>query len=229
MENQPETKPDYFIQIPPEVLFEPRLSSGAKLLYGEILFLTHNYGFCSQKNAYFSANHHVCVKTVNNWIHELKTLDLIKIELIRNQNKEVELRKIFALVQIDQSKGPAAEESATQVANRECIVPADSAPKPQVTKPKKKVYGVNQNVFFTENEVAELLKKITQEQFNQAVARYSDWKLKSGANPRSDFVSIEWAVRDVLNPAAKTCGRMTAVQASGCDEVTDETLENLPF
>ena len=159
MENQPETKPDYFIQIPGKVLFEPRLSPGAKILYGDILFLNHNYGFCSQKNAYFAANYHVCVKTVNNWIHELKTLDLIKIELIRNQNKEVELRKIFALVQIDQPKGYETEETATQVANRECIVTADPAPKPQVPKPKKKVYGVNQNVFFTENEVAELLKK----------------------------------------------------------------------
>ena len=51
MLNQPERKPDYFIQIPPEVLFETKLSAGAKLFYGEVLFLTYTYGFCSQKNA----------------------------------------------------------------------------------------------------------------------------------------------------------------------------------
>ena len=56
MLNQPERKPDYFIQIPPEVLFETKLSAGAKLFYGEVLFLTYTYGFCSQKNAYFAAN-----------------------------------------------------------------------------------------------------------------------------------------------------------------------------
>lgn len=38
MLNQPERKPDYFIQIPPEVLFETKLSAGAKLFYGEVLF-----------------------------------------------------------------------------------------------------------------------------------------------------------------------------------------------
>lgn len=60
MLNQPERKPDYFIQIPPEVLFETKLSAGAKLFYGEVLFLTYTYGFCSQKNAYFAANQRNC-------------------------------------------------------------------------------------------------------------------------------------------------------------------------
>lgn len=40
MLNQPERKPDYFIQIPLEVLFEQKLSAGAKLFYGEVLFPT---------------------------------------------------------------------------------------------------------------------------------------------------------------------------------------------
>ena len=111
MLNQPETKPDYFIQIPPEVLFEPKLSAGAKLFYGEVLFLTYTYGFCSQKNAYFAANHRVSLRTVENWIKELKNKNLIKIELIRKQNKEVELRKIFALAKIDYSKVPGADKS----------------------------------------------------------------------------------------------------------------------
>ena len=89
MLNQPERKPDYFIQIPPEVLFKTKLSAGAKLFNGEVLFLTYTYGFCSQKNAYFAANHMVSLRTVENWIKELKALNLIKVELIRKQTKEV--------------------------------------------------------------------------------------------------------------------------------------------
>lgn len=50
----------------PEVLFETKLSAGAKLFYGEVLFLTYTYGFCSQKNAYFAANHRVSLRTVEN-------------------------------------------------------------------------------------------------------------------------------------------------------------------
>ena len=219
MLNQPETKPDYFIQIPSEVLFEPKLSAGAKLFYGEVLFLTYTYGFCSQKNAYFAANHRVSLRTVENWIKELKNKNLIKIELIRKQNKEVELRKIFAQVKIDYSKMPVADKST------ERHLPTVQTKSPQQKKP----YGVNQNVFLYDNEMEELLKNHTKEQIDKAIDLYSEWKVSKGANPRSDFNSMQWAVREAENPAAKTGRKLTAVQEYGCDEVSDETLENLPF
>ena len=219
MLNQPESKPDYFIQIPPEVLFEPKLSAGAKLFYGEVLFLTYTYGFCSQKNAYFAANHRVSLRTVENWIKELKNKDLIKIELIRKQNKEVELRKIFAQVKIDYSKMPVADKSTER-------------PPPMAqtkSSQQKKPYGVNQNVFLSDNEMKSLLTNHTKEQIEKAIDLYSEWKINKGANPRSDFNSMQWAVREAENPAAKTGRKLTAVQEYGCDEVSDETLENLPF
>ena len=221
MLNQPETKPDYFIQIPPEVLFEPKLSAGAKLFYGEVLFLTYTYGFCSQKNAYFAANHRVSLRTVENWIKELKNKNLIKIELIRKQNKEVELRKIFAQVKIDYSKMPVADKST------ERPPPTVHTKSPQQKKP----YGVNQNVFLYDNEMEELLKNHTKEQIDKAIDLYSEWKISKGANPRSDFNSMQWAIKEVEKPTSltKPGNRLTAVQEYGCDEVSDETLENLPF
>ena len=221
MLNQPETKPDYFIQIPPEVLFEPKLSAGAKLFYGEVLFLTYTYGFCSQKNAYFAANHRVGLRTVENWIKELKNKNLIKIELIRKQNKEVELRKIFAQVKIDYSKVPGAKQTE---------LTETSPPTAQTkTSQQKKPYGVNQNVFLSDNEMKSLLTNHTKEQIDKAIDLYGEWKISKGANPRSDFNSMQWAIREVENPAANRGRRLTAVQESGCDEVSDETLENLPF
>ena len=219
MLNQPETKPDYFIQIPPEVLFEQKLSAGAKLFYGEVLFLTYTYGFCSQKNAFFAANHRVSLRTVENWIKELKNKNLIKIELIRKQNKEVELRKIFAQVKIDYSKMPVADKSTEK-------------PPPTVktkASQQKKPYGVNQNVFLSDNEMEELLRTYTKDQIDKAIELYGEWKISKGANPRSDFNSMQWAIREVENPSVKTGRRLTAVQESGCDEVSEETLANLPF
>ena len=223
MLNQPEKKPDYFIQIPPKVLFETRLSAGAKLFYGEVLFLTYTYGFCSQKNAYFAANHGVSLRTIENWIKELKNQDLIKVELIRKQNKEVELRKIFALDKIDFSKVPGADKTPETAKTSPPMEPAKSASQ------KKKPYGVNQNVFLSDNEMEELLKTHSKEQTEKAISLYGDWKISKGANPRSDFNSMQWAIREVENPAAKTGRRLTAVQESGCDEVSEETLANLPF
>lgn len=222
MLNQLETKPDYFIQIPPEVLFEQKLSAGAKLFYGEVLFLTYTYGFCSQKNAYFAANHGVSLRTVENWIKELKHQNLIKVELIRKQNKEVELRKIFALAKIDFSKVPDAKQSTDST----------KRPLPVLSKKssqQKKPYGVNQNVFLSDNEMDELLKKHTKGQIDKAIELYCDWKISKGANPRSDFNSMQWAIKEVENPSVKTGRRLTAVQESGCDEVSEETLENLPI
>lgn len=225
MLNQPERKPDYFIQIPPEVLFETKLSAGAKLFYGEVLFLTYTYGFCSQKNAYFAANHRVSLRTVENWIKELKALNLIKVELIRKQNKEVELRKIFALAKIDFSKMPGLNQISVQA---EASLPA------RITNPsqkQKKPYGTNQNVFLSDNEMEELLKNHTKEQTDKAIELYSEWKADKGANPRSDFNSMQWAIREIVKPApiTKSGRRLTAVQESGCDEVSEETLANLPF
>ena len=225
MLNQPERKPDYFIQIPPEVLFETKLSAGAKLFYGEVLFLTYTYGFCSQKNAYFAANHRVSLRTVENWIKELKALNLIKVELIRKQNKEVELRKIFALAKIDFSKMPGLNQISVQA---EASLPA------RITNPsqkQKKPYGANQNVFLSDNEIEELLKNHTKEQTDKAIELYSEWKADKGANPRSDFNSMQWAIREIVKPApiTKSGRRLTAVQESGCDEVSEETLANLPF
>ena len=82
------------------------------------------------------------LRTVENWIKELKALNLIKVELIRKQNKEVELRKIFALAKIDFSKMPGLNQISVQ---------AEASPPARITKSshkQKKPYGANQNVFF---------------------------------------------------------------------------------
>ena len=66
---------------------------------------------------------------------------------------------------------------------------------------------------------------------NKAIELYSEWKADKGANPRSDFNSMQWALREIEKPASitKSGRRLTAVQESGCDEVSEETLANLPF
>lgn len=77
----------------------------------------------------------------------------------------------------------------------------------------------------------ELLKNHTKEQTDKAIELYSEWKADKGANPWSDFNSMQWALREIEKPApiTKSGRRLTAVQESGCDEVSEETLANLPF
>lgn len=124
------------------------------------------------------------LRTVENWIKELKALNLIKVELIRKQNKEVELRKIFAQAKIDFSKLPGLNQISVQ---------AETSPRARITKSStklKKPYGINQNVFLSTNELEELQKKYTKEQTDKAIELYSEWKADKGANPRSDFNSM---------------------------------------
>lgn len=160
MENQPETKPDYFIQIPSRVLFETKLSAAAKLFYGEVLLLSHTNGFCSNDNHYFIKNHDVTDKTIQNWINELKSLKLIKIEYIRNHSYKVDIRKIFPLVKIDSTiishKGP----------NDTLIFKFE--PKPKSNPINKQVFGEHQNIFLLEKEITELKRKYSDEIIEQA-------------------------------------------------------------
>lgn len=90
-------KPGYFIQVPSVVLYEPSLSPGSKLLFGEISLLAAASQFCFASNAYFAANHSVSIRTVENWLKELKNFGLIRIEVKRNQNNQVEQRRIYVL------------------------------------------------------------------------------------------------------------------------------------
>lgn len=107
---------------------------------------------------------------------------------------------------------------------------ARNSPQARITK-LKKPYGVNQNVFLSDSEMEELQKKYTKEQTDKAIELYSEWKADKGANPRSDFNSMQWALREIEKtaPITKSGRRLTAVQESGCDEVSEETLANLPF
>ena len=234
MENQHEKETEdshFFIRIPSEVLRMTELSEGAKLLYGEILFLSLKNEFCFASNDYFMKLNNVCKRTMNNRMKELRKSGLIRTEVVRNRlTKQVEKRKIFVPKDfgIGDRNVTVEDENSQKTATCVAKVEAPYVPAPK-TKDEKKSYGKNQNVLLTDQEKEEYLKVMTVEQFEQAVELYSQWKASTGANPHSDFISMEWAVRKVQNPALKTDRRMTAVQAAGCDAVTDEVLENLPF
>ena len=120
-------KPGYFIQVPSVVLYEPSLSPGSKLLFGEISLLAAATQFCFASNAYFAANYSVSIRTVENWLKELKNFGLIRIEVKRNQNKHVEQRRIYVLFGSDVKGCTSAEEkparsySKNQKTNRKRI------------------------------------------------------------------------------------------------------------
>lgn len=90
-----ENKSNYYAIIPAMVRYSKELKANEKLLYGEITALSNKNGYCYAKNRYFANLYDVSIETVSRWLSHLQSLGFIKIEIIRNENKEVIARNIY--------------------------------------------------------------------------------------------------------------------------------------
>tara|TARA_R100000656_G_scaffold32743_1_gene28282 strand:+ start:446 stop:1072 length:627 start_codon:yes stop_codon:yes gene_type:complete len=86
-------KANYYAIIPAFVRYAP-IKANSKLLYGEITALSNKFGYCFATNNYFAELYNVSKNTISLWIKELKDSDFIKVEIIRNENKQIIKRKI---------------------------------------------------------------------------------------------------------------------------------------
>lgn len=85
----------YYSIIPATVLYNKNLKANEKLLYVIITSLACKEGYCFATNKYLAEKLGVNPKTISNWISDLRDRNFIKVELIRNENKQVIQRKIY--------------------------------------------------------------------------------------------------------------------------------------
>ncbi len=90
-----ENQPSYYSIIPATVRYDERLKYAERLLYGEITALIGKEGYCFASNGYFSKLYGVIPGTISRWISHLDKLEYIKVELIRNEKKEIIERRIY--------------------------------------------------------------------------------------------------------------------------------------
>lgn len=90
-----ENKVNYYSIIPATIRYSKELKANEKLLYGEITALANKYGYCYAKNRYFAELYHVSTETVSRWFSHLQELGFIKIEIKRNEKKEIIARYIY--------------------------------------------------------------------------------------------------------------------------------------
>ena len=81
--------------IPTRILFNENLKPNVKLLYGAITSLACKEGYCYASNNYLGEKFKVDPKTISSWIKELRELNYIVVEIIRNDKKEVIQRRIY--------------------------------------------------------------------------------------------------------------------------------------
>lgn len=87
--------PGYYAVIPASVRYCSELKFAERLLYGEITSLLTKEGYCFATNRYFADLFNVITGTVSRWISHLEKLGFIKIELIRNDKKQIIQRRIY--------------------------------------------------------------------------------------------------------------------------------------
>ncbi len=81
-------QPSYYAIIPASVRYDGKLSSAAKLLYGEITALCNKSGYCWATNAYFAKLYGVTTRSASSWLSQLENGGYITM---RGSDK----RKIF--------------------------------------------------------------------------------------------------------------------------------------
>lgn len=73
-------KPGYWAVLTPEVRYDGKISSSAKLLYAEISALTTATGYCYATNSYFQRLYGITERTVIRLIRELESRGVIRVE-----------------------------------------------------------------------------------------------------------------------------------------------------
>lgn len=87
----------YWAILPASARYSKELSANEKLLYVEISALTNQEGFCWASNQYFAEFFNVAKTSISHWITHLTRLGFLRVELERNDKKEVVKRKLFLL------------------------------------------------------------------------------------------------------------------------------------
>lgn len=82
-----------FTQIPNDILFNSDLNIYSRVLFGIILSLSRENGYCFASNEYLAEKIGGTGRAVTNWILELKQKDLIDVQTVRTQGAVS--RKIF--------------------------------------------------------------------------------------------------------------------------------------
>lgn len=88
-------KVGYYSIIPSKILYNKELKANEKLLYAMIASLACKEGFCFATNNYFAEELGVHPKTVSSWISDLRDKKFIKVDIVRNENKQIIQRKIY--------------------------------------------------------------------------------------------------------------------------------------
>ena len=186
-------------------------------------------GYCWFSNKHLSKLFHISERTASRWINDLKAKAYITIEMTyRSGTKEIEERRIkvntsnpMIAKYMDWYRQPCPQGIAT---DDKPSIDTDGADNNKDMNNSK--FKDVTNVLLSSEEYQSLINEYGKKKFESCIVKYSNWKHKVNAHPKSDFDSLRKWLDKAQN---KYKGRVSSVKESGTDEVTDEMLANLPF
>lgn len=95
MEEKIGNKVGYYSIISSKILYNKELKANEKLLYAMITSLACKEGYCFATNNYFAKELGVHPKTISSWISDLREKNYLKVDIVRNENKQIIQRKIY--------------------------------------------------------------------------------------------------------------------------------------
>ena len=79
----------YYTTLPYQVRLDGRLCPFARLLYGEIVALSRQTGYCWASNAFFAQLYQVREKAVSRWLKELRQNGYIRVEVAKGNQRKI--------------------------------------------------------------------------------------------------------------------------------------------
>lgn len=104
-----QSQPAYYAVIPASVRYS-KVSSSAKLLYGEISALCNKEGYCWASNAYFAELYDVSDRSIRGWVSELSEAGFIHVEVENNNDRRMFLDEVGRKLQGGRKKTAEGSE-----------------------------------------------------------------------------------------------------------------------
>lgn len=180
--------------IPTRILFNENLKPNVKLLYGAITSLCNKEGYCFASNNYLGAKFKVDPKTISSWIKELRELNYVIVEIIRNDKKEIIQRRIYVndTPYTLNNRYPSTlnnVESIHQKMEDNNIITNNI----NTHTEHKKTY--NKNVFLYEYEYDSLVEEYGIDKAKKCIEELSLYKNSKGVQYVSDYDTIKrWVI-----------------------------------
>ena len=105
-------KKSYYAIIPANVRYDKRLSTYARLMFGEITALCNEKGYCWASNSYFAKLYEVTPQAISKWVKKLAECNYIEVKYKR-EGKRIIQRNLSIIIDTyqPQIKGVSISDS----------------------------------------------------------------------------------------------------------------------